>query len=472
MILLPVVLCINRMGHKSRGSEYHRHLAKNTEEDPLCKNMHNSDSSSFEQGININGFVKNPSSGHGTVTTGFGQRLGSYKSGSSGTGSKSSGFRGTAGGVTCGSGSGSCGFGYQSNYLKDSAHGEGYELHSGNENIRKSAYISEIEARSKLEGIMSHQAAKERIYQEERDHMLRGEDWRDSPNWQEPLSWQKDQDWKDIQRFQNVENFENFRRFQKYREPQPLNETKHDEYPSFSKGIELKFTNMSTTTRIDNYVRIFSASKIFKIETKEDTTAYVNLVSTTRHYHPQFRIYELRGHEFVLLQNINFNNKFFFASNGLYVLEIGTDSNIVTDPFENIKYGGFICIISSEIRTIEEILNDEEIKVSMWGYEGYCPFTHNTDLSLFLDSYKFLSHGICNYQITPFYDTSRHTLSIYYHRGSTQRIGQIMRASTVEISCNRISGRPRIFYGKEPRPAMYHFEVECKRICDLFELLE
>lgn len=437
LFLIFQVFCVNRVGSTQKSNDIRKHVATNNN-NALCNHKANSDSSDFDQGINSSGFIRGSQGskfGQHSSSVGFGQRLSS------------------------------AGLGLGGNAAE-------FNEGSGHEGNKKSAYISEIEARSKIEAEMKHDAGKAERFAAEQNNMISGHDQRESANAHEALSWQNHQEWKDIQRFQNAENFDNFRHFQNYREPQALNEIKHTEYPSFSKGLELKFTNMSTTARIENYLKIFTASKIFIIETKEDTTAYINLISTTQHYHPQFRIYERRGIEYVLMQNINFNNKFFFSHHGFYIIEIGTDSNIDTDPFQNIKYGGFVAYISSEMRTIEELLNDEEIKVSMHGYEGYISFTQNTDLSLFQESSKYISHGICNYQITPFYDSSSKTISVYYHKGSSQMIGQIMRASRVEVKCNRILSHPKIFYGKEIKQAMYHFDVESKRICDLLNILE
>lgn len=431
---LGIITSRNRVGSRQKLSDKHPHYT-NKDINSLCDRYPNSDSSDFDQGISAAGFIRGSSNselGQKSSKIGYGMRLSNE-------------------GLGLGLDSGN------------------YNSGAGHEGIKKSAYIAEIEARSKMEAEMNHRRAKAELFNREQELMMAGNDWRESPNAHVALSWQKHQDWKDLQRFQNVENFENFKDFQNYREPQPFNEIKHEEYPPFSKGLELKFTNLSTTARIENYLRIFSHSKIFIIETKEDATAYVNLVSTTKNYHPQFRIYERRGSEYILMQNINFNNKFFFSHSGFYIIEIGTDSNIDTTPFENIKEGGFIVIISSYLRTIEEIMNDEEIKISLWRYEGYVPFTHNSELSLFHSTYKYISHGICNYQITPYYDLNARKLCIYYHKGSSQNIGKIMRASVVEISCNRTSNSPRLFYGTEPRQGMCHFPVECKRVCELFE---
>lgn len=435
--LLDQVRGMKDGGSAQRPGNYYRHCPGN-KQDPLCDRAANSDSSDFEQGITSAGFVKGTNGsrfGQTSNNIGYGQRLGSL------------------------------GLGLGENGLESNRG-------SGHEGIKKSAYIAEIEARSKIESEMNHQMSKENVFEREQGNMLSGDDWRETPNSHEALSWQKHQEWKDVQRFQNAENFENFRHYQNYREPQPFNEIKHEEYPPFSKGLELKFTNLTTTARIANYSKIFSASKIFIIETKEDSTAHINLISLTKHYHPQFRVYERIGNGYVLMQNINFNNKYFFSHSGFYVLEIGTDSNIDVEPFEDIRNGAFVCCVSSEMRTIEEIMNDEEIKVSMWGYEGYIPFTQNSDLSLFHTSWKYLSHGICDYQITPCYDSSNKSLSIFYHKGSSEKIGHIMRASTVEIKCNRNLPHPNLFYGKELKQAMYHFDVESKRICDLFDLID
>lgn len=272
--------------------------------------------------------------------------------------------------------------------------------------------------------------------------------------------------------FKNDQNFENLKHFQNYKETFNSNELEEDDKSSFSMGSELKITNLSTTSKIENYVKVFSSSKIFLIKTNQNSTVYINLISTTRYYHPQFRIYEKKDGKFYLMQNINFLNKYFFSDKGYYVLEVGTGNTIDTEPYPNMKTGDFEVIISSEIRTIAEILNDEGIKVQIWGFEGMVPFIQNSELVLYHDSWKHISYGILNYQITPFYDTDRRTLNVYYHKGSSQYTGHKLRSSTVEIKCNRHLFSPKVYYGTEPRPAVYHFDVESRRICDLYNLIE
>lgn len=272
--------------------------------------------------------------------------------------------------------------------------------------------------------------------------------------------------------FKNDQNFENLKQFQSYKEAFTTSEQKQEEKSSFSEGSEYKFTHLSAPSKVENYNNVFSNSKTFVIEPQHNKTVYVNLISTTRYYHPQFRIYEKKDGKFYLMQNVNFNNKFFLASKGFYVVEIGTDNNIDTEPFPKMKYGSYEMIISSEIRTISETLNDEGIRVQIWGFEGTVPFTQSSEITLYHDSWKYISFGILNYQITPFYDADYRTLTIYFHRGSTQYTGKKMRATTIEVKCNRNLFTQKTYFGTEPRPARYHFDVQSRRICDLINLIE
>jgi hypothetical protein len=278
------------------------------------------------------------------------------------------------------------------------------------------------------------------------------------------------------QAFQNDENFENLKHFQNYKEMHMesfANEMRKDQKSAtFSKGIEMKFTSLSESSKIENYVKVFSSSKTFTLQTNQNAMTYINLVSTTRYYHPQYRIYEKKDGKFTLLQNVNFSNKFFLSMHSTYVMEIGTENSIDTEPYPNMKNGTYQVIMSSEVRTISETLNDEGVRVQVWGYEAMAPFTHNAELNLFHDSRKHLSFGILNYQITPYYDPIRRTISVYYHRGSSQSTGKKMRSTTIEIKCNRNLHEQKMFYGTEPRPAVYHFDVESKRICDLINLID
>jgi hypothetical protein len=278
------------------------------------------------------------------------------------------------------------------------------------------------------------------------------------------------------QAFQNDENFENIKHFQNYKEMHAesfASEMRKDQKSAtFSKGIEMKFTSLSESSKIENYVKVFSSSKTFTLQTNQNGMTYINLVSTTRYYHPQFRIYEKKDGKFILLQNVNFSNKFFLSMHSTYVMEIGTENSIDTEPYPNMKNGTYQVIMSSEVRNIGETLNEEGIKVQIWGFEGMAPFTHNSELDLFHDSWKYLSFGILNYQITPFYDLARRTITVYYHHGSSQSTGKKPRSTEIEIKCNRNLISHPVFYGTEPRPATYHFDVESKRICDLINLID
>lgn len=267
--------------------------------------------------------------------------------------------------------------------------------------------------------------------------------------------------------FKNDQNFENLKHFQNYKE-----QKSNEENSNLFSGSEMKFTNLSAESKVENYIKVLSYSKTFSFQTNHNASVYINLLSTTRYYHPQFRIYEKSNGNFILMQNINSNNKFFFSNKGHYVLEIGSDSKIDTSPFQNMKTGGFELIVSSEIRTIAETLNDEGIKVQIWGFEGMVPFTHNSEMTLFHDSWKYINYGILNYQITPLYDVDSRTITLYYHRGSSQQTAKKMRSSTVEVKCNRNLFTQKVFYGTEPSPATYHFDVQSRRICDLVNLIE
>lgn len=112
--------------------------------------------------------------------------------------------------------------------------------------------------------------------------------------------------------FKNDQNFENLKHFQNYKESFATSEFQEDK-SAFSMGSELKITDLSTVSKVENYVRILSSSKIFLIKTNKSSTVYVNLISTTRYYHPQFRIYEKKDGQFYLMQNVNMLNKFFFS---------------------------------------------------------------------------------------------------------------------------------------------------------------
>lgn len=250
---------------------------------------------------------------------------------------------------------------------------------------------------------------------------------------------------------------------------QERDSVKDEEPPT---DIELKFTNLSQESNIPEYKRKLINSKVFKFTSKLDIPVNLILVSTTRFYHPQLVFSEQNEGGFTELNNGKINMKFNCSKDKSYVIEVGFDKSLNTDPFENISSGGFIVAVSSTSLTLKETMLQDAIKVSIWGYDGVVPFEHNSTLNLYHPTRQPVNHGFLNYRITPLYDETKQSIKIYYHRGTDVFSGNKMRSTILEIVCNENATANKTFYGKEPAIGKYEYIAESSKICKIIDLLK
>lgn len=249
----------------------------------------------------------------------------------------------------------------------------------------------------------------------------------------------------------------------------------HDIYELYtevqSSVIEFKFTNLSNEAVLPEYKKGLIKSKIFKFISHSTGQAYVTIVSTTKNYHPQFNLYQQRGNKFILMHKSH-DTGFILLSNTKYVIEIGVDQKVTTEPFPNIYEGSFIVIVSSKVKPIKDILVLESIVVGIKDYEGSVSFEENSSLVLNHSKYHPINQGVLNYSITPFYDGKDKRISLYYRKGVDVYSGANKRAAEIQVRCNENARSTKVYYATKSDRGKYKYRVDSKRICELTNLLK
>lgn len=236
-------------------------------------------------------------------------------------------------------------------------------------------------------------------------------------------------------------------------------------------NIELKYTNLSQESSVPKYNKRLQYSKVFKFTVSHDNVVNIILVSTTRRYHPQVIISEMNNEEYTELttEKMSFN----CTKGKSYIVEVGHDKQVNTDPFEDITSGGFTVVLTSTSEALKGVLLQESIKVGIWGYTGVVPFENNSALRLYHPTRAPVNHGHLNYNITPFYNDDNQSVTIYYHLGVDTFSGDQKRSASLEITCNKnAKGLSDTFYGSEPSTTKYEYKVESSRICDVINQIK
>jgi len=237
-----------------------------------------------------------------------------------------------------------------------------------------------------------------------------------------------------------------------------------------TRNIELKYTNLSKETTASGYVKKLQYSKIFKFTATHDNLVNMILVSTTKRYHPQVVVSEVNNDTYTELTK---SKLVFNCSRGKsYILEVGHNKEVNTDPFEDISSGGYTLLLSSTSETLKDTMLQESIKVSIWGYSGFVPFGEDAPLKLHHQTRRSVNHGHLNYSITPFYNEDRESITLYFHLGVDSFSGAKKRSATLEIVCDKNTRSTKTFYGKEPSTAKYEYKVESSRICGVIDLIK
>lgn len=232
----------------------------------------------------------------------------------------------------------------------------------------------------------------------------------------------------------------------------------------------LIYTHISPVVNLNDYERSLNNSYVFKYESKYDFSASINLFSTTENFHPNVIISKKKGDSHYTLVSVNANKSIRFSSGNTYVIEIGTDDELETIPFKNLASGGFICVISSEIGTFTEIMSSELIKIGVNGHFGHVAYADGDVLEM-QDYTKFsLSFGVLNFKITPYYSTSKGSITMYYHKGSDELTHGKKRSTIIEFECNENAKR-KTFYGVNHKSAEHSFKVQSKNVCKMLHYL-
>lgn len=250
---------------------------------------------------------------------------------------------------------------------------------------------------------------------------------------------------------------------------------------SGAKGKTFKFTEKSIEASLSDYNRFFTASKLFTFNPAIISTYKIVLVSTTKGYHPQLKILEINkgGNEKYIEQygedkaNGIYSSRYALRSDREYLLEIGASEKIDFTPFTNINTGGFICIISAEKRSLQEILAQHDYKVMMWGKTAEVPLAHTEVLELSGDGKKE-GCGRLDYSVTAFYNQHKESVTIFFHNEtsfSNGISGTSHEAAQVEFVCDHTGNPHKIFQGVEIKRKIVEFIIHCKTVCDLIDML-
>lgn len=290
---------------------------------------------------------------------------------------------------------------------------------------------------------------------------------------------------------------------------------------SGASGTSFKFTHLSAEANLTDYKRSFSASKVFVFTAQSDGIYKVCLVSTTKNYHPQMRMCEINkggGEKYVEIEgsdkgNGMYSTGFSCKKGREYVIEIGASEKVNTAPFENINTGGFICSMSAEKKSLQECLAQQEYKISLFGKIGSVPIENKKEMDLSNSgsgsgsgsasggasgsgsgsgtgsgsasgggsasgsaSASGINCGSLDYSVTPFFDESKGSLTLYYHYESSYSYSQSSyssskQSSTVEFQCSYSSSSSQVFNGIEKSRNMFEFHVESKSACNLADML-
>lgn len=247
-------------------------------------------------------------------------------------------------------------------------------------------------------------------------------------------------------------------------------------------GSVFRFTQHSSQASLSNYIRAFGSSMLFTFVPVFDAYFKISLVSTTKGYHPQLRISEINkgeGEKYIQLHGEDNENGIYASKYGLkaeseYVLEIGADERIDFSPFEDLRKGGFICLITSEKKTFQQILAEEDYRISVWGKSTIVPLQNTKAIELSGDGQKQGSAAL-DYSITAYYNEPKQSLMIFFHNGSVDSNGlasTFTEAAAVEFQCNHAPPVNHVWTGKETGKAFFEFLVQCKSACDIVDLLK
>jgi hypothetical protein len=242
----------------------------------------------------------------------------------------------------------------------------------------------------------------------------------------------------------------------------------HDE-PSvpIESDVDVKFTSQTIEPTITGYRKRLSNSKAFSFEIPNDMTVSVLFVSTTENFHPQYAISVKEEGKYSPIKDEDREAVFNFdLKKGTHVVEIGYGINVSAKPFKNIKTGNFVLRISNNMKSLPYQMADENIKVMAFGFTGTIPFIDGATLQLYnKKGKKAISQGHMNYKITPYFNSSKSSITFYYNytRNKTTSLDK-KRTARVIVKCNKHANKDKVNKGKGI--LKYVYNVESEKICD------
>lgn len=271
-------------------------------------------------------------------------------------------------------------------------------------------------------------------------------------------------------------------RLSTYRNLQMINrDINHGQIPAVG-SENMIFTHLSKETDLNDYKKEMNNSMVFTFVAHFDFTANFNLLSTTKGYHPQLILSETTDEKtFNKVKGYgeygNYSSKYELIKDHIYIIEIGTISDIKTGGFENVEKGGFIAIFSSTARPLPEIMEEENIEVGSDGFIGHLVYRNMDVLKLRKSSGMPVSYGKLSYELTPYYDKNQKSVSIFYIEDSDEKQERKNKSSKVEIKAtNHIkdygTSNYLVYYGKEQKDSQYSFLVASKMINELISLIK
>lgn len=243
-------------------------------------------------------------------------------------------------------------------------------------------------------------------------------------------------------------------------------------------NTDFLITEATPDNRPDGYTPTYASSRVYKITANKDVDASFILISAERNFYPQIKISKSSGkiafEEAVPYFSGPQSSKSYQIKKGEDVaIEIGHDSSFDSRPFSNsAKTGGFMLIISLNGKTLENYLEKSKISTS-GSFSGTVATAPGSPLLLSASWLPNLDHGLFNAKLTPYYNTTKSSITLYYHNGSNFNTGSVHRSSTIEQYCKENADETNTTRGTEPSGGRYVWEnVPSKKICDLRDFLK
>lgn len=263
-------------------------------------------------------------------------------------------------------------------------------------------------------------------------------------------------------------------------------------------GTNFKFTSLSKDEELVDFNRKLKNSFLYTFTNLKDGMFSVIMLSLDKDYHPQLRLYKVQVNQpemYVEVKGANseyggYSSKYLLEK-GEYVLEIGRDEQFDMFPFKDNKSGRFLCLLSQDKRSLQEILTYYKYKVTYEEDMFYVPKNqkealfegtrrnglenwNDNDLNIKMrkeakTNSKDWGYGHFDYQVTPYFNEATGTCEVYARSASKQT--ENYEASTVKLKCNENADINNTFRGQMMFKNFYEFRVESRSTCDLYDII-